>query len=48
MRVLNVDTDARKLVLSMRQKPRPSAPEQGDVTKYTKMFEEVSSFLALH
>ena len=41
MRVLNVDTDARKLVLSMRQKPRPTASEQGDITKYAKMFAEV-------
>ena len=41
VRVLNVDSEARKLVLSMRQKPRPPVGEQGDVSKYVAMLEEV-------
>lgn len=41
VRVLNVDVEARKLVLSMRQKPRASSSEQGDVTKYADMLAEV-------
>eukprot|EP00904_Undaria_pinnatifida_P009520 jgi/Undpi1/5699/HiC_scaffold_2.g00973.m1 len=40
VRVLNVDSEARKLVLSMRQKPRPPVGEQGDVSKYVAMLEE--------
>lgn len=41
VRVLNVDSEARKLVLSMRQKPRPPVGGQGDVSKYVAMLEEV-------
>lgn len=41
MRVLNVDEEARKLVLSMRQKPRASSSSQGDLTKYADMLAEV-------
>lgn len=41
VRVLNVDGEARKLVLSMRQKPRASSSEQGDVQKYADMLAEV-------
>lgn len=44
MRVLNVDGEARKLVLSMRQKPRSSNSEQGDVQKYADMLAEVSAY----
>ena len=40
-RVLNVDDEARKLVLSMRQKPRAASGGQGDVTKYIEMLAEV-------
>lgn len=39
--MLNVDGEARKLVLSMRQKPRASS-DQGDVQKYADMLQEVS------
>eukprot|EP00752_Nemacystus_decipiens_P011220 g9970.t1 len=47
VRVLNVDGEARKLVLSMRQKPRASGSEQGDVTKYAEMLaEEPSKFIS--
>lgn len=42
MRVLNVDGEARKLVLSMRQKPRASSAEQGNVQKYADMLAEVT------
>lgn len=41
MRVLNVDGEARKLVLSMRSKPRVPMSEQGDVSKYAAILEEV-------
>lgn len=42
VRVLNVDGEARKLVLSMRQKPRASSTEQGNVQKYADMLAEVT------
>lgn len=41
MRVLNVDSESRKLVLSMRSKPRTAGSSQGDVSKYAAMLEEV-------
>ncbi|CAM9702867.1 unnamed protein product, partial [Discosporangium mesarthrocarpum] len=40
VRVLSVDPEARKLVLSMRQNPRPARSNQGDVTVYAKMLAE--------
>eukprot|EP00903_Cladosiphon_okamuranus_P009756 g9275.t1 len=47
VRVLNVDGEARKLVLSMRQKPRSSSTEQGDVSKYAQMLaEDPSQFIS--
>lgn len=44
VRVLNLDADARKLVLSMRQKPRGAGATGGDVAKYKQMYEEVSAW----
>lgn len=41
VRVLNVDSETRKLVLSMRSKSRAPITEQGDINKYAKMLEEV-------
>ncbi|CAM9313387.1 unnamed protein product [Ectocarpus sp. 6 AP-2014] len=47
VRVLNVDGEARKLVLSMRQKPRSSSAEQGNVQKYADMLaEDPSQFVS--
>lgn len=42
VRVLSVDAVERKLVLSMRQKPRPAVGDQGDVSKYSAMLKDVS------
>lgn len=36
-----MDPVERKLVLSMRQKPRPAIGDQGDVSKYATMLKEV-------
>ncbi|CAM9440624.1 unnamed protein product [Choristocarpus tenellus] len=40
VRVLSVDPEGRKLVLSMRQNPRPARATQGDVSKYADMLSE--------
>lgn len=40
--MLSVDAVERKLVLSMRQKPRPAVGDQGDVSKYSAMLKDVS------
>lgn len=38
---MSVDHEARKLVLSMRTKPRMPVSEQGNVEKYAKILSEV-------